>query len=111
MTTNMICRVCNGTGNQTLTELDAPVTGVSQNKDGSLEVHLDETQKSGRTWEIPCVWCNGKGTMTKDQLDLWVWNQTAWCECEHRSGIHYYRHKNGAHGWKCNDCNKLVQTG
>lgn len=91
----MKCPVCEGKGKQTITAIE--VTPTSRREMPPVD--------------IDCIWCKGTGEMTPQQAQDWKDFQDAWCRCPHSSGSHPYRHANGAHGWKCDDCGKITQTG
>lgn len=60
--------------------------------------------------EINCLWCGGLGELTDEQAEQKKAFADAWCRCEDSSGSSGYR--NGrSHGWTCNDCGKITQTG
>jgi hypothetical protein len=91
----MICRVCKGGGKQHVQ---------------FTEVGSDRTAKKG-VLDVDCIWCAGTGEMTDEQSESLIRFDEAWCKCKKSSGSTYYRHDNGAHGWQCNDCDKITQTG
>ena len=91
----MICKVCKGTGKQ-------HVRGRMLTPNGWVEEP---------PVDIDCIWCKGTGNMTEQQAQDLEDYRNAWCRCKNSSGSHPYRHANGAHGWKCNDCGKITQTG
>lgn len=107
----MICKVCKGTGKQTCITRKATITGAKELSDGGMEVNVSDSGQIEDEVEINCIWCDGTGQMTEQQARELEQYRNAWCRCKNRSGQHPYRHTNGAHGWKCNDCGKITQTG
>jgi len=60
--------------------------------------------------EMNCIWCNGTGEMTDEQVKAQKAYEDAWCKCEDSSGSSYYEQRH-SHGWICDDCGKVTQTG
>jgi len=92
----MICPTCKGSGKQvvrTRTVLD----GVREVSDVKIE----------------CQTCQGSGEVDKAEYEA---RQKAirdfWCRCGNPSeDVEYYEYADGAHGWTCRDCGKVVQVG
>jgi len=89
------CPTCNGKGKQTI-----------------VATTLDE-----KGWhkeppvEINCITCNGKKTITQDKAAQEQRMREAWCRCEVQGDPVPWRFANGAHGYDCSKCGKILQTG
>ncbi len=103
MTTGTQCKVCKGSGKQILTVHDP--FGANPNTPKVRKVDID------------CVWCHGTGTMQKQDLAQYEWNQRAWCECGNPSGRTRFYDDGECdcgcvkHHYHCSDCNKITQIG
>jgi hypothetical protein len=85
------CPTCKGTGKIT-------IRSVEYRSDGIVS--------------ISCIWCDGKGKQTPAEKQKQEDFNNAWCKCGNPSGeVNYYHHMNGAHGYTCADCGKIIQTG
>ena len=87
------CPVCHGKGKQTAT-----VTGKS------------------RTYDVECIWCRGKGTMTEEGVRWYRVEQAIWCKCDLEREAVYYDNKEHTgcydkHHWHCKACGLVQQIG
>lgn len=94
------CPHCNGKGKQTI-----PVTTVTP------------TGTAHESFEMPCLFCNGKGKVSKEAI---AQQEAArkraekfWCRCGNPSGETNYHPDthNSKHHWTCADCGKVTQVG
>jgi len=94
---NTPCKVCKGTGKQTTT-----ITTWGS----------DKVEK----FESNCVWCNGTGQMTEQQLGNYNYDKNMWCKCKDKTDAYYVpdgvcRCGIGKHHYHCNKCKKVTQVG
>ena len=89
------CPSCKGRGKQS-------IKVVKSAKEGVVESVV----------QISCATCRGACELTQEQLNTHKRLQEAWCRCGNPSGdVEYYEFDNGAHGYDCVDCGKILQTG
>jgi len=96
-----ICPTCKGTGEQSVT---------------AQIMQPDGTFKEEPPVQITCVFCDGKGEVTKDKLKFIEHYNSIWCKCGNPSGETDFYNDNEhdeikKHHWRCQDCGKVVQIG
>lgn len=66
-------------------------------------------------FKMNCVWCDGKGKMTDEEHEDYLYEQNMWCKCKVETGTRYY--ENGEHSkihkhhYRCTKCKKVKQIG
>jgi len=92
----MICPTCKGKGKVTITS--------NELKDGQW-VELPNV-------EINCINCDGSGEVDKaEQKAQDKARDEFWCACNNPSGDTSFYEDGRGHGWACDDCGKVLQTG
>ena len=94
-----------------------PAEGCKNGKMTIIATTIDEhgTRKEPPV-EINCIWCGGlgdriskyKAAKIQSEIDAF---KDAWCKCEEPGEPIYYEYDNGAHGYDCGKCGKILQTG
>lgn len=89
------CHICNSTGKT------------------SIQAHewTPEGMVALPAVEINCIWCEGTGQMTHEQVRRYIAYVNKWCRCGNPSEETAYFSHAGYHGWVCCDCGKVVQEG
>ena len=90
---------------------EARVTSPTCNGKGKQTIEVRHLGEPARSIEIGCITCNGKKTITQDQAAQEQRMRDAWCKCKVPGDPIYYHYANGAHGYDCAKCGKILQTG
>ena len=84
-------------------------------ENGKMSVKMIENGVTTESF-IKCVFCDGTGDLSKEEIQDIKDEEDEWCTCGNPSdGVDFYddgQHPNlHKHHYRCKDCNKIVQIG
>jgi hypothetical protein len=84
---------------------------------GEIEITCSEYGKKGiEKFSLPCIYCDGKGEITKKEFNKLKAEKALWCSCGNPSQETRFwddgQHPNcPKHCYTCKDCKKIIQVG
>lgn len=95
---SQICEVCGGTGCQTVT---------------TTIVAYGEKPRRESPARITCIWCNGTGHMSQEEVQEVQNYRDAWCRCEpdERRESFIWNYHSARYDTVCKNCHKFIAVG